>query len=203
LNDIGPVNLLAMEEFEEAKVRLSFIEEQYGDLVSARDNLNSLIKELDSEAKQKFLQTVAEVNENFSRLFGALFEGGEARIEMSEGDPLEAGIEIIAKPSGKKWINMSLMSGGEKALTAISLLFALIKKNPSPFCFMDEVDAALDEINTLRFTKLLREFSKNTQIVIITHSKRTMASANLLYGVTNEEPGISKIISMKLVKVAD
>ncbi len=203
LFEIGPVNLLAMEEFEASKERLGFIEGQYNDLVAARDNLKSLIKELDSEARQKLVATIDEVSVHFSHLFGTLFEGGEAKIELQEGDPLEAGIDIIAKPSGKKWISLALMSGGEKALTAISILFALMKTKPSPFCFMDEVDAPLDEINTLRFTKLLKEFSHNTQIIVITHSKRTMAAANLIYGVTNEEPGVSKVISMKLVKVAD
>jgi chromosome segregation protein len=173
------------------------------DLVNARDNLNSLIRELDSEAKQKFLTTIEEVNKHFSEIFATLFEGGEARISIEEGDALEAGIEIMAKPLGKKWLSLSLMSGGEKALTAIAILFALMKVNPSPFCFLDEVDAALDEINTIRFTKLLKEFCKHTQIVIITHSKRTMSAANDMYGITMEEPGISKLVSMKLVKVAD
>jgi len=203
IRDLGPVNLLAVEEYDASKERLSFIETQYGDLVSARDNLNSLIRDLDSEAKQKFLSTISEVNSRFSELFSTLFEGGEARIELGEGDPLEAGIEILARPSGKKWLNISLMSGGEKALTAIAILFSLMKINPSPFCFMDEVDAALDEINTIRFGKLLKEYSSSMQVVVITHSKRTMASAGTMYGVTMEEPGISKLVSMKLVKVAD
>lgn len=203
VRDLGPVNLLAMDEFEAAKERISFIETQYNDLVSARDNLNSLIKDLENEAKQRFVKTIADVNGHFGEIFGQLFEGGEARIELSEGDPLEAGVEIIAKPSGKRWLNLSLMSGGEKALTAISIIFALMKTNPSPFCFMDEVDAALDEINIMRFTKLLKAFSKNMQIMIVTHSKRTMSVVNTMYGITMEEPGISKLVSMKLVKAAD
>ena len=140
---------------------------------------------------------------HFTEIFSSLFEGGEAKITLLEGDPLEAGIEIMAKPSGKKWLSLSLMSGGEKALTAIALLFALMKTRPSPFCFMDEVDAALDEINVLRFTRMLRDFSRHSQIIVITHSKRTMSAADTLYGVTMEEPGISKVVSMKLVKVAD
>jgi len=203
LLEIGPVNLLAVEEYEVAKGRMEFIDNQYNDLVSARENLNSLIRELDSEAVGRFVQTIEEVNKHFSELFSTLFEGGEAKIELGEGDPLECGIEITAKPSGKKWLSLSLMSGGEKALTAISILFALMKVNPGPFCFMDEVDAALDEINTIRFTKLLKDFAQHTQIVVITHSKRTMSAANTMYGVTMEEPGISKLVSMKLVKVAD
>ncbi|MCX5749825.1 MAG: AAA family ATPase [Candidatus Saganbacteria bacterium] len=200
---IGPVNLLAVEEFEASKERLSFIETQYNDLVSARGNLNSLIRDLDGEARQKFSAMISDVNRYFSEIFTSLFEGGEARIELAPGDVLEAGIDIMARPSGKKWLNISLMSGGEKALTAIAILFSLMKINPGPFCFMDEVDAALDEINTIRFGKLLKEFSSNMQAVVITHSKRTMASAGTLYGITMEEPGISKLVSMKLVKVAD
>ena len=200
---IGPVNLLAIDEYEASKERLSFIESQYTDLVGARDNLNSLIKQLDKEAREKFMETIGSVGAYFTEIFSSLFEGGEAKITLLEGDPLEAGIEIMAKPSGKKWLSLSLMSGGEKALTAIALLFALMKTRPSPFCFMDEVDAALDEINVLRFTKMLRDFSKHSQIVVITHSKRTMSAADSLYGVTMEEPGISKVVSMKLVKVAD
>lgn len=203
IRDIGPVNLLAVEEFEAAKERLSFIETQYMDLVNARDNLNSLVRDLDAEAKQRFLKTIEEVNKHFTEIFAMLFEGGEAQISLEEGDALEAGIEIKAKPLGKKWLSLTLMSGGEKALTAIAILFALMKVNPSPFCFLDEVDAALDEINTIRFTKLLKEFGKHSQIVVITHSKRTMSAANEMYGVTMEEPGISKLVSMKLVKVAD
>jgi len=203
VRQIGPVNLLAVEEYETTKERLSFIETQYADLVSARDNLNSLVRQLDDEAKYKFLRTIEEVNKNFSEVFSSLFEGGEARISLLEGDPLECGIEIIARPSGKKWLSLSLMSGGEKSLTAISIMFSLIRTRPSPFCFMDEVDAALDEINTIRFTKLIKEFSQNSQIVVVTHSKRTMSAASAMYGVTMEEPGVSKLVSMKLVKVAD
>ncbi len=203
LREMGPVNLLAVEEFEASKERLSFIESQSGDLINARDSLNSLIRQLDNEAKERFVKTIEEVNGHFGVLFGMLFEGGEARIEMGSGDPLEAGIDIVAKPGGKKWLTLSLMSGGEKSLTAIAILFALMKTNPSPFSFLDEVDAALDEINTIRFAKLLKEFSKETQIVVITHSKRTMSVANNMYGITMGEPGISKLVSMKLVKVAD
>ena len=203
IREIGPVNLLAVEEFEATKERLSFIEAQCADLISARDNLNGLITQLDNEAREKFMVTVEEVNRNFCQIFGSLFEGGEAKISLADGDPLEAGIEIFARPSGKKWLSLSLMSGGEKSLTAISILFALIRTKPSPFCFMDEVDAALDEINTIRFSKLIKEFSKESQMVVVTHSKRTMSAAGTMYGVTMEEPGVSKLVSMKLVKVAD
>lgn len=203
IREIGPVNLLAVEEFEATKERLSFIEAQCTDLTSARDNLNSLISQLDNEAREKFTSTIEEVNRNFAQVFASLFEGGEAQISLGDGDPLEAGVEISARPSGKKWLSLALMSGGEKSLTAISILFALIKTRPSPFCFLDEVDAALDEINTIRFSKLIKEFSQNSQIIVVTHSKRTMSAAGTMYGVTMEEPGVSKLVSMKLVKVAD
>ena len=203
VREIGPVNLLAVEEFEATKERLTFIETQCADLVSARDNLNGLISQLDDEARQKFTATIEEVNKNFCQVFSSLFEGGEAKISLSEGDPLEAGVEIFARPSGKKWLSLALMSGGEKSLTAISILFALIRTKPSPFCFMDEVDAALDEINTIRFSKLIKEFSNESQMIVVTHSKRTMSAAGTMYGVTMEEPGVSKLVSMKLVKVAD
>lgn len=203
IREIGPVNLLAVEEFEATKERLSFIDAQCTDLISARDNLNGLISQLDNEARQKFVVTIEEVNKNFCQVFSSLFEGGEAKISLSDGDPLEAGIEIFARPSGKKWLSLALMSGGEKSLTAISILFALIRTKPSPFCFMDEVDAALDEINTIRFSKLVKEFSKESQMIVVTHSKRTMSAAGAMYGVTMEDPGVSKLVSMKLVKVAD
>lgn len=203
IREMGPVNLLAMEEFESTKERLSFIENQYNDLVTARDNLNSLIKQLDDESRQKFISTIQLVNKNFSEIFSILFEGGEAKIELLDGDPLESGIEIYARPEGKKWLSIELMSGGEKSLIAISILLALSRTNPSPFCFMDEVDAALDEVNIIRFTKLLKEFSLNSQIILVTHNKKTMSVANTMYGITMEEAGVSKLVSMKLVKVSD
>jgi len=203
IREIGPVNLLAVEEYETIKERMSFIEKQYEDLINARDNLNKLIRQLDNESRERFLATIEVVNKNFAEIFSSLFEGGEAKISLLDGDPLEAGIEIFARPSGKKWLSIALMSGGEKSLTAISILFALIRTKPSPFCFLDEVDAALDEINTIRFAKLLKEFSNNSQIIVVTHSKRTMSAATTMYGITMEEPGVSKLVSMKLVKVAD
>jgi len=203
IRDLGAVNLLAVEEYESSKDRLSFIEAQYNDLVASRENLNSLIRQLDNEAKERFLSKIETVSGYFSEIFSSLFEGGEAKITLADGDPLEAGVEIMARPNGKKWISLSLMSGGEKSLTAIAILFALMRTNPSPFCIMDEVDAALDEINTIRFTRMLKQFAQDSQILIITHSKRTMSAADNLYGITQEEPGVSKIVSMKLVKVAD
>ncbi|MCX5725946.1 MAG: AAA family ATPase [Candidatus Saganbacteria bacterium] len=200
---LEPVNLLAIEEFEKARERLTFLETQSADLSSARENLKNLIEELDKKAKDSFLDIINKVAENFRGIFSLLFEGGEAKLMLVEGeDPLEAGIEILARPYGRKWLPLSLMSGGERALTAIAILFSLLKTHPSPFCFLDEVDAALDEANIHRFAKLLREFSQGSQMVVITHNKRTMAIADTIYGVTMEEAGASKIISMRMAKVA-
>ncbi len=203
LKALGDVNLLAIEEFEKGKERLTFIETQFGDLTQARENLKSLIDELDKKARESFLETIRIVSENFSKIFADLFEGGEAKIMLIESDDvLDAGIEIVAKPYGKKWLSLELLSGGEKALTAIAILFALLRTHPSPFCFLDEVDAALDDANVIRFGKMLKNFSQETQIMVITHNKRTMSQAGILYGITMEEPGISKIVSMKLAEVS-
>jgi chromosome segregation protein len=201
--DLGPVNLLATEEFEKARERFSFIDTQFNDLVIARENLTNLIKELDEKARADFIETLKIINKNFSEIFATLFEGGEAKLEINEGeDILEGGIEIIARPGGKRWLNLGAMSGGERALTAIALLFALLRTHPSPFCLLDEADAALDEANVHRYAKLLKEFSKSMQVVLITHNKQTMEIADTMYGVTMEEPGISRIISVKLAKAA-
>ena len=201
--ELGLVNLLATEEFEKARERFNFIENQYNDLTTARENLSALIKELDEKAREDFIETMKIINKNFSDIFATLFEGGEAKLVTPEGeDLLEGGVEIIARPGGKKWLNLSAMSGGERALTAIALLFALLKTHPSPFCLMDEADSALDEANVHRFTKLLKEFSKQTQVVLITHNKQTMEIADTMYGITMEEPGVSKVVSVKLAKAA-
>ncbi len=203
LKALGDVNLLAIEEFEKSRDRLAFIESQFTDLSQARENLKALMDELDKAARESFLETIRVVSENFSEIFSDLFEGGEAKIMLIESDDvLDAGIEIVARPYGKKWLSLELLSGGEKALTAIAILFALLKTHPSPFCFLDEVDAALDDANVIRFGKMLLNFAKETQIMVITHNKRTMSAADILYGVTMEEPGISKIVSMKLAEVS-
>ena len=203
LKALGDVNLLAIEEFEKAKERLMFIETQYNDLTEARESLKSLIVQLDEKAREAFLETIKVVSENFSKTFADLFEGGEAKLMIIEGkDILDAGIEIVARPSGKKWLSLEALSGGERALTALAILFSLLKTHPSPFCFLDEVDAALDEANNIRFGKMLGSFAKDSQMIVITHSKRTMAAADILYGVTMEEPGVSKLVSMKLQEVS-
>lgn len=201
LRALEPVNLLAIEEFEKGKERLAFIEAQLEDLSSARENLRSLITELDLKAEQTFLETMQQLSAIFSEIFSKLFEGGEARISLSPGIPaLEAEIEISVRPSGRKWLPLPLLSGGERSLSAIAILFSLLKIRPSPFCFLDEVDAALDDANIGRFAGMLKDFSCQSQIIVITHNKRSMAVADNIYGITMEEPGVSKVISMKLAE---
>ncbi len=203
LRALEPVNLLAIEEYDKTRERLSFIEAQLADLGAARENLRNLIAELDSRAEESFLQTMQQLSVIFSETFSRLFTGGEARIALTPGVPaLEADIEISVRPPGRRWLSLSLLSGGERSLCAIAILFSLMKIRPSPFSFLDEVDAALDEANIGRFTEMLKDFSSTTQIIVITHNKRTMAAANSIYGVTMEEPGVSKIISMKLTEAA-
>ncbi len=203
MRQLEPVNLLAIEEYEKVKERATFIDSQWQDLDSARQNLRSLISELDVKARQSFDQTIEEVSKNFSEIFASLFVGGEAKLVLSATEnTFDAGVEIMVRPAGKKFVNLSLLSGGERALTAIALLFALLKTHPSPFCFLDEVDAPLDEANIIRFTKLLKNFSTSTQMIVITHNKRTMAVADTLYGITMEEPGVSKIISIQFEKIS-
>lgn len=203
LRELEPVNLLAIEEYERVKERNAFLTGQHNDLQAAHQNLKGLIAELDLKAREDFLATMQVVSRHFSEIFATLFEGGQARIEMeTDKDPLEAGIEILVCPSGRKWLNLSLLSGGERSLTAIAILFACLKTQPSPLCILDEVDAALDDANVGRFAAFLSEYKKRTQILIITHNKRTMEVADTIYGITMEEPGVSKVISMKLEKIS-
>ncbi|MFA5113191.1 MAG: AAA family ATPase [Candidatus Margulisiibacteriota bacterium] len=203
LRALEPVNLLAIEEFEKTKERLSFIEAQLADLAAARENLKNLILELDQRAEDNFVKTMEQLSVVFSETFAKLFAGGEAKINLAPGvSVLEADIEISVRPSGRRWLPLTLLSGGERSLSAIAILFSLMKIRPSPFCFLDEVDAALDEANIGRFTEMLKDFSAATQIIVITHNKRTMAAADNIYGVTMEEPGVSKVISMKLTEAA-
>ncbi len=196
---LGAVNLLASEEYQQQKERLDFLQKQMQDLIEAKDNLVSTIDKINQTAVELFLETFQKVKTNFQKVFEQLFEGGETELNLVEGmDPLESPIEISARPLGKKLININQLSGGEKALTALSLLFALYLVKPSPFCILDEVDAPLDDANLARFIKLIKSFSQKTQFIIITHNKMTMESADVLYGVTMEKLGVSKIVSVKL-----
>lgn len=198
IKEVGPVNLLALKEFEQEKERMEFLQAQRDDLIKARKNLTETIDIINSTARQKFMETFEKVQEYFSRVFTTFFEGGRASLVLQEtADPLEAEIDILATPGGKKLTALTLLSGGEKSLTAISLLFAIYLYKPSPFCIFDEVDAPLDDRNVGRFTSALKEFSKNTQFLVVTHNKLTMRAADQLYGITMEEKGVSKVVSVK------
>ncbi len=198
---MGPVNMMALEEFEEASQRHSFLETQRKDLMDAISNTQDAIREIDEISKTKFDEAFEIINRNFSETFVKLFGGGQAFMKFTDDtNSAESGIDLVASPPGKKLQNVLLLSGGEKALTALSLLVGIFEFQPSPFCVLDEVDAPLDEMNVGRFARLLHDMSRDTQFVIITHHKRTMSAADLIYGVTMQEPGVSKIVSVNLNK---
>jgi len=199
LKNLGNINVGALDDYEAEKARLDEVNKQYQDLDRARLGLEKAIKKLDKVAREQFLETFSVVQKNFQEVFSSLFEGGEAQLALEENvDPLDAKIEINARPTGKKMRGVSLLSGGERALTAISLLFALYLVRPSPYCIMDEVDGPLDDANIGRFVNLLRRFAHQTQFIVVTHNKRTMAASDMLYGVTQEVKGISKLVSVQL-----
>jgi chromosome segregation protein len=198
IRSLGTVNLLAYEEWMQESERLAFLKGQSEDLINAEKTLINTINEINETAQAKFVETFEKIRENFTSIFTSLFmEGDEADLRIAEGDPLEAQIEIIAKPRGKRPHSIDLLSGGEKTLTAIALLFSIYLVKPSPFCILDEVDAPLDDANIDRFIQLVRRFDKETQFIIVTHNKRTMSAADTMYGVTQEEDGVSKIVSVR------
>jgi chromosome segregation protein len=193
------VNLAAPEEHAQLEERYQFLQTQQADLLKAKDDLHQAIAKINATTREQFKATFEEVRKNFRMLFQTLFQGGEADVVLTdEHNLLESGIDIFAQPPGKKLQNITLLSGGEKALTAIAVLFAFFMVKPSPFCLLDEVDAPLDEANVGRFIRLVKEFSQKTQFIIITHNKRTMELADVLYGVTMAQLGVSSLISMKL-----
>ncbi|HVT19257.1 MAG TPA: chromosome segregation protein SMC [Thermoanaerobaculia bacterium] len=199
LERLGPVNVLAVQEHDEQEQRHVFLTAQRADVAQSVDSLRRTIREINEASSERFNATFAAVNQNFNAVFARLFRGGEAEMRLlDDEDVLESGIEIVARPPGKRLQNLMLLSGGEKALTAIALLFALFRAKPSPFCILDEVDAPLDDVNTARFIDLLREMAGETQFIIITHNKLTMEVAGRLYGVTMEEKGVSKLVSVEL-----
>ena len=199
LDRIGPVNMLAVEEHAEESERLEFLQGQRDDLVEARNDLRAAIREINKTATELFQGTFDQIRENFRQTFLRLFEGGEADIRLEDPeDPLESPIDIHASPRGKRTQRIDLLSGGERALTALSLLFGIYLVKPSPFCVLDEVDAPLDENNIGRFIRLLQDFKDQTQFVVITHNPRTIEAADWIYGVTMEEPGVSTIVGVKL-----
>jgi chromosome segregation protein len=199
LKDLGSVNLMAPEEFVEVKERYEFLSSQLADLAKAREDLKRITQEIRDESAEMFLSTYNRVKKNFHNMFRRLFGGGRGELRLVDPDHvLESGIEIYAQPPGKKLENISLLSGGEKSLTAIAMLFATYMVRPSPFCFLDEIDAALDEQNVIRFVNLLREFGRNSQFIVITHNKKTVIGADTLLGVTMEESGVTKVIAVRL-----
>ena len=198
LDEMGAVNLVAIEEYEEAEQRHQFLTQQYEDLVQAKARLLEVIQRINSETRQMFLETFEQIRRNFAALFTEVFGGGSADLRlMDESDVLESGIEILARPPGKKLQTISLLSGGEQTMTAVALLFAIYQVKPSPFCVLDELDAPLDEANIGRFLRILQRFLNHSQFIIITHNKRTISMADVLYGVTMEERGVSKIVSVR------
>jgi len=199
LDEMGPVNLDAVQEYDELEERYKFLENQNNDLTNSRRELLDVIARINSTTQKLFAETFAQVRVNFREMFSELFGGGRADLAlMDENDPLNCGIEISAKPPGKQLQSVSLLSGGERAMTAVALLFAIYMVRPSPFCVLDEIDAPMDESNINRFTRMLDRFVEQSQFVIITHNKRTIAKADVLYGVTMEERGVSKLVGMKL-----
>lgn len=204
IKTLGNVNVGAIEEFKSVKERLEFINKQYEDLIMSRENLEKLIKEMENIMRDQFLHSFKEINENFSKVFSVLFNGGKANLELDmDDDILKTGIEIKIQPPGKRLQNLNLLSGGERSLTAVALLFAILETRPSPFCILDEIDAALDEANISRYTRYLKKFSDNTQFILITHRKTTMEISDILYGVTMAEEGVSKLISVKIKDYVD
>lgn len=201
---LGAINFAAFDEFKAESERLQFLVQQRDDLLEAERTLLNTIEEINSAAQKKFLDTFTQIRENFIKIFRELFDpGDECDLRLEEGiDPLEAPVEIIAKPRGKRPTSIELLSGGEKTLTAIALLFAIYLVKPSPFCILDEVDAPLDDSNIDRYTRILHKFSDNTQFIVVTHNKRTMEAANALYGVTMEEEGVSKIVTVRFTEGA-
>ncbi|NRO01342.1 Chromosome partition protein Smc [Lactobacillus helveticus] len=199
IEDIGPVNLDSIQEYEDVKKRYDFLNGQQNDLLKARDDLEKSMNELDEEVKSRFKATFEAVAESFKRIFPLVFGGGKAKLELTEpNNLLETGIEIIAQPPGKKLQRLSLLSGGERALTAITLLFAILQVNPVPFCLLDEVEAALDDANVTRFAQFLLKYDLKTQFIVITHRRGTMKQADQLYGVVMQESGVSQVLSVSL-----
>ena len=204
IRKLGDVNVGAIEEYDRVLERYQFLTSQKEDLTKAEDTILGIIKELDEIMKEKFMETFNVVKEKFKDVFKKLFGGGNAELKLTNPDDiLTTGIDIKALPPGKTLQHISLLSGGEKTLTAISLLFAILETRPVPFCILDEVEAALDEVNVDNFGKFLNEFKNKTQFIVITHKKKTMEYADVLYGVTMQESGVSKLVSVKLEDIKE
>jgi chromosome segregation protein len=204
LEEMGPVNLVAIEEYEETEQRYNFLSQQHEDLVQAKAQLLEVINRINNQTREMFTETFNRIRENFRTLFVEIFGGGKADlILVDEGDVLESGIDIVARPPGKQLQTISLLSGGEQTMTAVALLFSIYQVKPSPFCVLDELDAPLDESNINRFVRVLQRFLAHSQFIVITHNKRTIGMADVLYGVTMQEQGISRIVSVKFHKAEE
>ena len=198
ITGLGNVNVNAIEEFKEISEKYNFMTTERDDLEKAKEELLNVIEEMTSKMRAVFRQNFNILNKLFDETFKELFKGGSAKLVLGEGDELTGNIDINVQPPGKKLQNINLMSGGEKVLSAIALLFAILKINPAPFCVLDEIEAALDDVNVFRYADYLKKFTEHTQFLVITHRKGTMEAADSVYGVTMEESGISKLLSMKL-----
>ena len=199
---LGPINLAAIDEFESQSERKTYLDQQNEDLEQALGMLVIAIRKLDRETLQRFKETFESVNAHLGELFAKVFGGGHAYLELTGEDLLDTGVTLMARPPGKRNANVHLLSGGEKAMTAVALIFAIFRLNPSPVCLLDEVDAPLDDTNVMRFTDLIRDMSGDVQFVIITHNKLTMEMADHLIGVTMNEPGVSRLVSVDVEEAA-
>ena len=198
INRLGPVNLTAMEEYQAQEERMIFMDEQHRDLEDSLTTLRDAIEKIDRECRSRFKETFDLINGGLQRMFPKLFGGGQASLELTDRDLLDAGVTVMARPPGKRNSSIHLLSGGEKALTAAALVFAIFELNPAPFCLLDEVDAPLDDANVGRFSQLVKEMSERVQFVFISHNKATMEIAQHLAGVTMKEPGVSRIVAVDI-----
>jgi chromosome segregation protein len=199
---LGPINLAAIEEYQAAAERKQYLDQQHDDLAAALETLGDAIKRIDRETRTRFKETFDAVNNRLGQLFSKVFGGGHAYLELTGEDLLDTGVTLMARPPGKRNASIHLLSGGEKAMTAIALIFSIFHLNPSPVCLLDEVDAPLDDSNVVRFASLIREMSEDVQFVVITHNKLTMEMADHLMGVTMHEPGVSRLVSVDVEEAA-
>jgi chromosome segregation protein len=195
---LGTINLSAIEEFQLQSERMKFLNDQHADLSEALDTLTQAINKIDKESRQRFKETFDKINAGLQQKFPKLFGGGQAYLELTDQDVLDAGVNIIARPPGKRNSSIHLLSGGEKALTAVALVFSIFELNPAPFCLLDEVDAPLDDANVGRFSKMVEEMSETVQFLFISHNKATMEIAKQLAGVTMREPGVSRMVAVDI-----
>jgi chromosome segregation protein len=202
INRLGPINLAAIEEFQTESERKEYLDAQHADLTEALDTLENAIRKIDKETRTRFKETFEKVNSGFKELFPRLFGGGHAYLELTGDDLLDTGVSVMARPPGKRNSTIHLLSGGEKALTAVAMVFSIFQLNPAPFCMLDEVDAPLDDANVGRFCDMVKEMSDKVQFIVITHNKITMEMVNQLNGVTMHEPGVSRLVAVDVDEAA-